>query len=162
MTTQRKTTTVQKENKMTTTKSTTDTKAKPVTAPTTTKEKKMTTQNKVEWKLVNAPQRVPNKDMTELEYLCKYKGETFMLINKQYHYDRCKYVDLYIVKNYVKIHISTIFSFIYDNSSYVNKTVDFDGIKIKFNQHGNVFSEPLPWTEIQEKAIKYIDEISND
>ena len=140
-----------------TTKSTTATKAK-----TTTKENKMTTQNKVEWKLVNAPQKVPNKDMTELEYLCKYKGETFILVNKQYHYDRCKYVDLYIVKNYVKIYISTIFSFIYDNSSYVNKTVDFDGIKIKFNQHGNVFSEPLPWVEIQEKAIKYIDEISND
>ena len=140
-----------------TTKSTTATKAK-----TTTKENKMTTQNKVEWKLVNAPQKVPNKDMTELEYLCKYKGETFILVNKQYHYDRCKYVDLYIVKNYVKIYISTIFSFIYDNSSYVNKTVDFDGIKIKFNQHGNVFSEPLPWVEIQEKAIKYIDAISND
>jgi hypothetical protein len=169
MTTQRKTTT---ENKMTTTTATkaktttkenkmttTATKVNPPTKTTPTKENKMT---KVQWKLVNAPQRVPNKDMTELEYLCKYKGETFILVNKQYHYDRCKYVDLYIVKNYVKIYISTIFSFIYDNSSYVNKTVDFDGIKIKFNQHGNVFSEPLPWVEIQEKAIKYIDEISND
>ena len=151
MTTQRKTTT---ENKMTTTKSTTATKTK-----TTTKENKMT---KVEWKLVNAPQKVPNESLTELEYVCKYRGETFMLINKHYHYDRCKWVELLIVKDYVKTHITTIFSFIYDNSSYVNKTVDFDGIKIKFNQYGNVFSEPLPWKEIQEKAIKYIDAISND
>ena len=129
------------------------------TTTTKTKGKKMT---KVEWKLVNAPQRFPNKDLTELEYLTKYKGEVFMLVNKHSHYDRLKSIDLYIVKNYIKTHITTIFSFIYDNSSYVNKTVDFDGIKIKFNQHGNVFSEPLPWVEIQEKAIKYIDEISND
>ena len=94
MTTQRKTTT---ENKMTTTKSTTATKTK-----TTTKENKMTTQNKVEWKLVNAPQKFPNERLTELEYVCKYRNETFMLINKHYHYDRCKWVELYIVKNYVK------------------------------------------------------------
>ena len=140
-------------------KTTTATKVNPATKTTPTKENKMT---KVEWKLVNAPQRVPNKDMTELEYLCKYKGETFILVNKQYHYDRCKWVELYIVKNYVKTHITTIFSFIYDNSSYANKTVDFNGIKIKFNQYGNVFSEPLPWKEIQEKAIKYIDAIYND
>ena len=140
MTTQRKTTTA-------------------TTTKTTTKENKMT---KVEWKLVNAPQKVPNESLTELEYVCKYRGETFMLINKHYHYDRCKWVELYIVKNYVKTHISTIFSFIYDNSSYANREVDFDGIKIKFNQYGNVFSEPLPWKEIQEKAIKYIDAISND
>jgi len=140
MTTQRKTTTA-------------------TTTKTTTKENKMT---KVEWKLVNAPQKVPNESLTELEYVCKYRGETFMLINKHYHYDRCKWVELLIVKDYVKTHITTIFSFIYDNSSYVNKTVDFDGIKIKFNQYGNVFSEPLPWKEIQEKAIKYIDAISND
>jgi len=140
MTTQRKTTTA-------------------TTTKTTTKENKMT---KVEWKLVNAPQKVPNESLTELEYVCKYRGETFMLINKHYHYDRCKWVELLIVKDYVKTHITTIFSFIYDNSSYINKTVDFDGIKIKFNQYGNVFSEPLPWKEIQEKAIKYIDAISND
>jgi len=127
MTTQRKTTTA-------------------TTTKTTTKENKMT---KVEWKLVNAPQKVPNESLTELEYVCKYRGETFMLINKHYHYDRCKWVELLIVKDYVKTHITTIFSFIYDNSSYVNKTVDFDGIKIKFNQYGNVFSEPLPWKEIQ-------------
>jgi len=129
------------------------------TTTTKTKGKKMT---KEEWKLVNAPQRFPNKDLTELEYLTKYKGEVFMLVNKHSHYDRLKSIDLYIVKNYIKTHITTIFSFIYDNSSYVNKTVDFDGIKIKFNQYGNVFSEPLPWVEIQEKAIKYIDAISND
>lgn len=153
--TKAKTTTATKENKMTTTA----TKVKPATKTTATKENKMT---KVEWKLVNAPQKVPNESLTELEYVCKYRGETFMLINKHYHYDRCKWVELYIVKNYVKTHITTIFSFIYDNSSYINKTVNFDGIKIKFNQYGNVFSEPLPWKEIQEKAIKYIDEISND
>jgi hypothetical protein len=142
---------------MTTTKSTT-TKST-TTKSTTTKENKMT---KVEWKLVNAPQKFPNESLTELEYVCKYRNETFMLINKHYHYDRCKWVELYIVKNYVKTHITTIFSFIYDNSSYANKTVDFNGIKIKFNQYGNVFSEPLPWKEIQEKAIKYIDAIYND
>jgi hypothetical protein len=153
--TKAKTTTATKENKMTTTA----TKVKPATKTTATKENKMT---KVEWKLVNAPQKFPNESLTELEYVCKYKGETFMLINKHYFNDRCKWVELYIVKNYVKTYITTIFSFIYDNSSYANRVVDFDGIKIQFNQYGSARSEALPWTEIQEKAIKYIDAISND
>jgi len=129
------------------------------TTTTKTKGKKMT---KVEWKLVNAPQTVPNKDLTELEYVCKYRNETFMLVNKHYSYGNQKYVELYIVKNYVKTHITTIFSFIYRHDDYRYQTVDFDGIKIKFNENGWAFSQPLPWVEIQEKAIKYIDAISND
>lgn len=115
---------------------------------------------KVQWKLVNAPQIVPNKDMIPYEYVCKYKGEVFMLING--HESNRKFIHLYIIKNYVRTYITTIFSYLTKDSAYVNKTVDFDGINIKFDQYGDSFFQPLPWVEIQEKAIKYIDEISND
>lgn len=143
-------TTTQKENKMTAPKTTTQ------------KDKAMTTQNKVEWKLANSPQKTKNENLTEHEYVCKYKDCVFMLINKHSHYDRLKWVDLYIVKDFEKKHITSIFSFIYEQEVLKNQTVAFDGIKISFNAYGNAFSMPLPWKEIQNKAIAYIDLISND
>lgn len=129
---------------------------------TTQKDKAMTTQNKVVWKLVNSPQTKKNDALTEHEYVCKYKDCVFMLINKHSHYDRLKWVDLYIVKDFEKKHITNIFSFIYDQEDLKNQTVAFDGIKISFNAYGNALAMPLPWKEIQNKAIAYIDALSND
>ena len=127
-----------------------------------TKTTAMNTQNKVEWKLTNSPQTKKNEALTEHEYVCKYKDCVFMLINKESHYDRLKWVDLYIVKDFEKKHITSIFSFIYEREDLKNQTVAFDGIKISFNSYGNALSMPLPWKEIQNKAIAYIDSISND
>lgn len=127
-----------------------------------TKTTAMNTQNKVEWKLTNSPQTKKNEALTEHEYVCKYKDCVFMLINKHDHYDRLKWVDLYIVKDFEKKYITKIFSFIYEQEDLKNQTVAFDGIKISFNAYGNAFSMPLPWKEIQNKAIAYIDSISND
>lgn len=127
-----------------------------------TKTTAMNTQNKVEWKLTNSPQTKKNEALTEHEYVCKYKDCVFMLINKHDHYDRLKWVDLYIVKDFEKKYITKIFSFIYEQEDLKNQTVAFDGIKISFNSYGNALSMPLPWKEIQNKAIAYIDLISND
>ncbi len=127
-----------------------------------TKTTAMNTQNKVEWKLTNSPQTKKNEALTEHEYVCKYKDCVFMLINKHDHYDRLKWVDLYIVKDFEKKYITKIFSFIYEQEDLKNQTVAFDGIKISFNSYGNALSMPLPWKEIQNKAIAYIDSISND
>lgn len=146
---------------MTTPKTTTQRETKTVNT-TTQKDKAMTTQNKVVWKLVNSPQTKKNDALTEHEYVCKYKDCVFMLINKHSHYDRLKWVDLYIVKDFEKKHITNIFSFIYDQEDLKNQTVEFDGIKISFNAIGNALAMPLPWKEIQNKAIAYIDALSND
>lgn len=129
------------------------TTTKTTTPKTTTKKETMNTTTTTEWALVNANY---NGD----EYSIKYKGYVFLMIEESERYSNRKHINLYVIKDFEKKHMTRIFSFEYINQNrYPEGKAIFENIKINYSNSG--FAD-TPWKEIGKKANAYIDALSND
>lgn len=92
------------------------------------------------------------------EYVCKYKGSTFHLKDSPYpQVIGFRKVELSVVKDYEKKLITEIF--VFDRYNHPkNTTVMFQGVQLKTDKNGMC---ETPWVEVGNKAIAYIDAISN-
>jgi hypothetical protein len=123
----------------------------------------MTTQRKTKTMTETTTQtvwtKINTKRITEAEYVCKYKGYTFLMEDYIQSYTDLKGVKLYVIKDYERKEMTEIFKFQYCRNESKNSKIIVEGISIKTDEVGNC---KTPWEEVGKKAIQYIDAISND